>query len=238
MEEKKMKICPYCGKEILEVAKKCRYCGRWLDGNVPVDKNRQQQAREPKRLSPKSEVSPKNNITEDESSSNMPLILTAIIIIILLIGLIVYGISTVKQGPVSSNNLDAEDSIVEFYDSAYYYNDTEDEYSQTNLENQEVDFNIHTYIKNSYDAKNNLYDMLRDPEFKDYIVDRYGSRFYQRAIEIVEVCGPLDEFNGKIVGSGAKKGEYGFNEVSLEYDLSSAYFAMYMIDEGDAVDPN
>lgn len=29
MEEKK--ICPYCGKEILAVAKKCKHCGEWLN---------------------------------------------------------------------------------------------------------------------------------------------------------------------------------------------------------------
>lgn len=28
---KDTKICPYCGEEIKAVAKKCRFCGQWLD---------------------------------------------------------------------------------------------------------------------------------------------------------------------------------------------------------------
>ena len=40
METKETKNCPYCGEEILAVAKKCKHCGEWLDKtskpNTPV----------------------------------------------------------------------------------------------------------------------------------------------------------------------------------------------------------
>lgn len=35
MEEKK--LCPYCGEEILAVAKKCKHCGEWLDEKEIVE---------------------------------------------------------------------------------------------------------------------------------------------------------------------------------------------------------
>lgn len=36
MEPRQMKTCPYCGKEILDGAKKCRYCKTWLASECPI----------------------------------------------------------------------------------------------------------------------------------------------------------------------------------------------------------
>lgn len=33
MEQRELKKCPYCGEEILAVAKKCKHCGNWLEVN-------------------------------------------------------------------------------------------------------------------------------------------------------------------------------------------------------------
>ena len=35
--EKETKKCPFCGEEILAVAKKCKYCGEWLEEKQIVD---------------------------------------------------------------------------------------------------------------------------------------------------------------------------------------------------------
>lgn len=32
------KVCPYCGEEILVVAKKCKHCGEWLDNEIEKEK--------------------------------------------------------------------------------------------------------------------------------------------------------------------------------------------------------
>ena len=38
------KKCPYCGEEILAVAKKCKHCGQWLNGesSTPQEKPQSQ----------------------------------------------------------------------------------------------------------------------------------------------------------------------------------------------------
>lgn len=36
MDNKRTKVCPYCGQEILAVAKKCKHCGKWIEEATPI----------------------------------------------------------------------------------------------------------------------------------------------------------------------------------------------------------
>lgn len=38
MENSETKQCPYCGEEILVVAKKCKHCGEFLDDNLKKER--------------------------------------------------------------------------------------------------------------------------------------------------------------------------------------------------------
>lgn len=48
----KHKRCPYCGEEILAVAKKCRYCGEWLDADTEKSMTQKVDSIELKRQAP------------------------------------------------------------------------------------------------------------------------------------------------------------------------------------------
>lgn len=62
------KICPYCGEEIKAVAKKCRFCGQWLneDTNEVVAKDEEVK---PQEVDPVEQVAPNEEAEEDNKAT-------------------------------------------------------------------------------------------------------------------------------------------------------------------------
>lgn len=72
MNEKK--ICPYCGEEILAVAKKCRHCGEWLDNQEEITPS----------------VAPQHSVSQKKSAKFL-LFMAALLAIAVLIFLVNYN---------------------------------------------------------------------------------------------------------------------------------------------------
>ncbi|MCF0186724.1 MAG: hypothetical protein HUJ98_09600 [Bacteroidaceae bacterium] len=90
--EKTTKKCPYCGGEILEVAKKCKHCGRWLNDNQP--KAEEAPKAEPKPIADAKPTAPVASSGQEQQQnkpfSNLAIlgIIAALIIVSFIIGAI------------------------------------------------------------------------------------------------------------------------------------------------------
>lgn len=76
------KNCPYCGEEILVVAKKCKHCGEWLDGS------HQNEEVKPSVSSPKVEVKPQQSTVAPNKPKKNNLILYGIIGLVVVVAII------------------------------------------------------------------------------------------------------------------------------------------------------
>lgn len=93
------KKCPYCGEEILAVAKKCKHCGEWLDKDAEHTSFTEQQPTQPERT----------NIPK-KKSVNKGVIATilAVLVLVIVAGFIMHGqqskesykTQAVKEDPV------------------------------------------------------------------------------------------------------------------------------------------
>ena len=81
METKEMKKCPYCGQEILAVAKKCKHCGNWIDNNKSETSTKNLQETVENRIS-------ENKSTKSPKKGGKILWIAAIVIVASIVGII------------------------------------------------------------------------------------------------------------------------------------------------------
>lgn len=66
---KDTKICPYCGEEIKAVAKKCRFCGQWLDEDTNEVAIKEEEAK-PQDVTSDEQVTPEKEAKEDYQATD------------------------------------------------------------------------------------------------------------------------------------------------------------------------
>ena len=81
--DKPTKLCPFCGKEILAVAKKCKHCGKWLESADEVS------------ASSITDVTEEANVPYEASTTNTSIVYVLILLIGALI-IIICGLSSYK----------------------------------------------------------------------------------------------------------------------------------------------
>ena len=188
------KNCPYCGEEILAVAKKCKHCGEWLDGS------HQNEEVKPSVSSPKVEVKPpKLIVASNKPKKNNPIIYGVIgfvVVVAIVLALTLSGSDGSSAKRIYLDDLECKTEAATSFD--YYYdkkgNNFEGEaWLKSDLEcillGNGIPIMLSFYYPNGQlavidgsDAEGNTYfhdsngNIISPEKFREVYVRQYGSK--------------------------------------------------------------
>ncbi len=96
-------------------------------------------------------------------------------------------------------------------------------------------FDLKAYFEKAFKNKNDVYSMIRENAFKRYLIYKYGTKIYNKALKYSAVAGPIEynyDNSGVYYGNAAQAGMFGENETRLYYDPSSNQLDMEVLENG------
>lgn len=227
----KYKHCPYCGEEILAVAKKCRYCGEWLDKTDMSDTPQQTESEEKEDYS-EEEMDEKPSFIRRTWKVILP-VLVIILLVVGKIGLKEFGKNAVKEAVKEHSSISESEDTTDSDEATYVF--------------QYIGNGEH-YDMYLTDGKENVYEYDDEASYEDFVLPAITSRKLYNELSSAEEFNKLAKsimalpVSEKLVCEGlnitdiVNKEYYDFNPFQVEliekgYGYQTYYIAKSEYDE-------